>query len=593
MLDQRKRRLRSTSPLLLAILPAVFIGLSILKYGVDTPLWDEWLVGGYLDKLAQGRLSLHDLFQQQNEYRQFFPNLIFVALAWLTSWDVRSGMVLSFIFAGLVSFNIYRLGNWSLDETPRRAAWTYLIANLIIFSPVQHENWLQGQQLIYFLPIACLTTSLLVASAGNLRIGTKFALCAVASIISSFSSANGMLCWLLLLPVLAWSSSRDELWRKKWWIIAWIAGFALTLAFYFHDLRTPPQHNPLALTQTNPMRVVLYFLAILGRSLAPGRLIFAGAVGLVLVSVFVWLCLSFWRTQKSSPSQAQRMLSWLMLGSYSIITAALITIGRFDQGPESGLTSRYTTYSLYLPVALVYLLPMTLGRGSQQLRLFKLKLSTARLLTFLGVSLIVIHLPIYLLGIRQMSSFRVASLQSKACSLFVNVVQDECLTKTVYPEVDTFKRMVNAADRLGLIRPSLIKSNRVQDIDNTPTQSQNNRGTFHCLLLAEGETYVASGWANLPDRGEPADAVLLAYEQDGGPAMIFAIALLNTERDIVSALFRRGIYGDSRWSKSFSLKPMNRGPVKLTAWGFDAYSGKAYKLDGEYVFQKPNSPEQK
>lgn len=161
MLDQRKRRLPTAAPLVLAVLPAMYVGLSILRYGVDGPLWDEWLIGGYLDKFAQGTLSFADLFQQQNEYRQFFPNLIFVALGWLTSWDVRSWMVMSFLLAGLISFNIYRLGRWSLVETPWRVGWTYLIANLIIFSPAQYENWLQGQQLVYFLPIACFTTSLL------------------------------------------------------------------------------------------------------------------------------------------------------------------------------------------------------------------------------------------------------------------------------------------------------------------------------------------------------------------------------------------------------------------------------------------------
>jgi len=82
MSDQRKRRLRSALTLPLAVLPAIFIGLSILLYSVDSPIWDEWLVGGYLDKFARGTLSVHDLFRQQNEYRQFFPNLIFVSIGW-------------------------------------------------------------------------------------------------------------------------------------------------------------------------------------------------------------------------------------------------------------------------------------------------------------------------------------------------------------------------------------------------------------------------------------------------------------------------------------------------------------------------------
>jgi len=587
MLDERKPRALPALLLLLAALPAIFTGISILLYGVDTPLWDEWLIGGYLNQFAQGTLSFHSLFEQQNEYRQFFPNLIFVALGWLTNWDVRSWMVLSFLLAGMVSYNIYHLGKWSLGDNPSRAAGIYLVANLIIFSPVQHENWLQGQQLVYFLPIACFTASLLVASATDLRIGTRFTLCAIAAIISSFSSANGMLCWGLLLPALAWSSSRDELWRKRWWIVAWVAGFVLTLVFYFHDFRSPPQHDPLAWTQVNPLRNVLYFLGILGRPLAPGRLLVAAPLGFVFISIYVWSCLRFWKLARISTSQALRLLCWLMLGAYSVLTAALITIGRVSQDPERGLAVvRYTTYSLYLPVALLYLIPIILEKGSKELRVFNFRFSTRRLLALLGVALVLIHLPIYLLGIRQMSSFRALSLQSKACALFVNVLQDECLTERVYPDIETLKRKINPADRLGLIRPGLIKSDRVQDIQSLQTQGQNKYGAFQSLIQLEADQYVASGWANLPERGEPADVVLLAYEQAGGPPIIFVIAPTNIERDIVSALFRRGIYGDSRWSKSFSLGGINPDRAKLTAWGFDAYTGKAYKLEGEHVFQK-------
>ena len=37
-------------------------------------------VGGrdFLHKLNEGTLSFADLFRQHNEYRQFFPNLVFV-----------------------------------------------------------------------------------------------------------------------------------------------------------------------------------------------------------------------------------------------------------------------------------------------------------------------------------------------------------------------------------------------------------------------------------------------------------------------------------------------------------------------------------
>jgi len=86
-LDLQQQRIRSALRfLLIAMIPAGFTGLLIFKYWVNTPIGDEWHVVSLLEKFALGTLSFQDLFAQQNEYRQFFPNLIFVALGWLTKW---------------------------------------------------------------------------------------------------------------------------------------------------------------------------------------------------------------------------------------------------------------------------------------------------------------------------------------------------------------------------------------------------------------------------------------------------------------------------------------------------------------------------
>jgi hypothetical protein len=594
MSEKQRPSLRKALPVLLAILPAILIALSILHFSVDGPIWDEWLVGGYLDKFSRGTLSFFDLFQQQNEYRQFFPNLIFVSVGWLSRWDVRSWMVVSFFLAGLVSFNIYHLGKQTLDESNERVNWTLVIANLIIFSPLQYENWLQGQQLIYFAPIACLTSSLLIASADQLRTNTRFALCAIASVISSFSSANGMLCWVLLLPILAQSVPKDELRQKKWWIGAWVAGSLLTAFFYFFGYHSPPNDQPLNLTICASLKAVAYFLTLLGLPFAPVRFLPAAIVGFVLISLFVWSGVQFWRLQRSSISQAQRMLPWLMLGAYSVLTALLITIGRSGSlQPWSLAAMRYTTYSVYLPVALVYLISLSLTKSVGTLRIFKIGFSRERLFVFLGAAVVVVHLPIYLLGVKQMSRFRSASLQAKACSLFVNVVADECLKAKVFPDIDVLKHNINAADRLGFIRPGLIKTNLVADIASTQAEAPAEYGEFQNVIREQGASYVASGWAVLPARGEPADAVLLAYEADGHPAVIFAVAMLDTGGDFGSLLFARGRPNSFMWSKSFSLNAIKSERVKLSAWAFDALAGKAYKLDGDHVFEKFPTPEQK
>ncbi len=582
----KQQRLRSALPLILALLPPIFIGWAVFVFAVDTPLWDEWLVGGYLDKFSQGTLSLSDLFSQQNEYRQFFPNLIFVGLGWLTSWDVRSWMATSLVAACVVSVCIYRLGKWSLCETPGLSGWTWFIANFLIFSPVQHENWLQGQQLVYFLPIACLVASLLIASQERLPAGLRFVLAATLSIIASFSSVNGMLCWVLLLPVLVCSGSRTELQRKKWWILFWLAAFAGTVALYFRNYERPVQHDPTGLLHTNIAESLTYYLATLGRSLSPGRMVMAATVGLVLLMLFGWFAIRFVNSIRSSPAQALRQLTWLMLGAYSVLTTALLAVGRLEHDATRSLApSRYTTFTIYLPVTLVYLASMYLGRKKQPFRILGATVSAARVLSFAAAILVVMHLAIYALGIRQMSSFRALSLYAKGCSLFVNVVEDECLTDAVYPRLEVLKRKINPADRLGFIRPGLMKSNQVLDIAGPQPASAANVGAFETFIQGKDGNYVASGWSILPGREEPADVVLLAYAESDNSPIIFAIAATNPERDYVSALVGRSMNRQTRWTKSFAPSKIGQKQAEVSAWAFDALSGKAYKLESVHDFQ--------
>ena len=185
----------------LSLAPAGLLGLLIIKWGVDVPYWDQWQYVAFFDKLAKGTLTLADLFAQQNEYRQFFPNLIFVVLGWLTHWDVRYEMLGTFLLACLVSHNIFRLGRYTTGGARWRAWALFLPANLLVFSPVQYENWLFGVQRIYFVPVACITTSFVVAYSRRTAHAKVF-ICMLLATVSTLSAANGILCWIVVLPVL-------------------------------------------------------------------------------------------------------------------------------------------------------------------------------------------------------------------------------------------------------------------------------------------------------------------------------------------------------------------------------------------------------
>lgn len=576
----------------LAIIPAGLLVTLILKYGVDMPLWDNWHYASFFEKFSKGTLTFGDLFAQQNEYRQFFPNLIFVGLGWLTKWDLRYELLVSFALACLVSFNIYRLGRLTLGGSPARRLMIYFLANLLIFSPVQYDNWLLGMQIIYFMPIACLTTCLVIAYS-QLGARAKFLSCMCLATVSTFSSANGILCWLVL-PLLTWPNSREALANKRWLILAWIIGFVGSAALYLNGYQETLGHPSLSASLIYPVKALGYFLILLGKALELGGVIFlseqfgtghkiiAAATGLTVATLFIVSALCIRRDMRL----AHRAAGWLMLGTYSIMTAVLVTIGRTGFGIEQAFTPRYTTFTLYLPIALVHLLPIILERYVTEGRLAGKK---KMLLHVLAGSVVVSLLLSYPFNIRKMSAFSKTLSQSKACLLLVNVIEEDCLTE-IYPSVEYLKLTANGLDGLSFLRPGLIKSSRVQDIAPGDAQNPEYYGSLASVIQTGEDVYTASGWAVLPQRGDAADAILLTYARGHGDSVIFALADTGAERGVVARILRRSSPSDyAGWQKSFSVNALPTNPVIITAWAFDARIGKAVQLDGTHVIQKTST----
>ncbi|HSS21813.1 MAG TPA: hypothetical protein VLL54_17200 [Pyrinomonadaceae bacterium] len=582
--SKQTHRYSSLALRILAIAPACYIAILIFKYSVNVPQWDEWDLAIYFEKFAHHTLSLADLFQQNNEYRQFFPNLIFVGLSRLTNGDVRYDMLVSFLLACLISFNVYQLGKNTIKGGTRQGLWIYFAANLLIFSPVQYENWFQGQQLIYFAPVACLTTGLSFATSARLRLETRFLLCAVLSFVSTFSAANGILCFALLLPVLVWPSAKSDFSGRRWLVVGWLSALAFSACLYFYHYRKPPNNPPLTEIVVQWQRAPVYFLTLLGGPFGLRKLPIAFAVGLILFSLFGWCCWQMWRL-RSDRSVAPGVIAWLALAIYSLGTAVLITVGRLGFGVEQALAPRYTTFVIYLPVALVYLLPIIRVTGEHSSGRFINKLADLPIARLTACVIIVASLPTYLYATRCVSGYRTKLLRDKACLLFINTMADPCAKEL---QLDIARLQVNASrfDRLGFLSPPLVRSSQMSDIAGKPQSDPGAYGSFEQLTEVGADRYQASGWATLPQRGESADAVILSLAYPDSSDSVFTFAILESQRHTPFNLLRGSTLDDGRWRQEFSLARPASGQVKVSAWAFDSLTGKAYRLAGiHYIAQ--------
>jgi hypothetical protein len=546
----------------------------ILRYGVDVPYWDQWDIAPFFVKLAGGTLTASDLFAPQNEYRQFFPNLYFVALGRLTGWDVRAEMLTSLLLAALIALNVRRLGARTVAEPARRGP-LLLLASLFIFSAIQYENWLFGVQVVYFAPAACVTSGLVAAYSG--RLGTRAAVlvCACLSAVATFSSANGVVCWLVLPVALvaARPGARDAARR---WLPPWGACLALCIAAYAYGYRTPAAHPAVSEALAHPLDALAYFVALSGGSFAlgPRPLALATAAGACALGSYALACAYVLRF-RGDAALVRGAGAWAALGAYSVTTALMVTAGRLGFGVAQSLSLRYTTYTLYLLVSLVYLLPCVLGHAAREGgRLAARRAWLRRAGAGLAAGLVLTQVAAFALFIRHGAEpTRRARLRAKACLLFIEAAPNErCLSEGLYTDVPALRERAAALDRLGYLRPPLVRGGAMSGLAGGGPGCSEEYGSFD-VEEAGGGDYVAAGRARLPHRGEPADAVVLAYGAGTQGQTAFALA------EVGAGAGAAGV-GDARdaWRQAFPRAGLTRDG--LTAWAFDADEGKAYRLCG-------------
>jgi len=89
-----------------------------------------------------------------------------------------------------------------------------------------------------------------------------------------------------------------------------------------------------------------------------------------------------------------------------------------------------------------------------------------------------------------------------------------------------------------------------------------------------------SGWAILPERGKPADAVFLTYDNEKGEPIIFAAAEQDAPRDDIARAEGDPVYAAGGWVATFPAAklPGYLREIKITAWALDTRTAKACRL---------------
>ncbi|MBI1845590.1 MAG: hypothetical protein HYR86_01285, partial [Candidatus Rokubacteria bacterium] len=133
-------RVARIGPWLASVVCPGLIAIAVARHAVNVPYWDEWHLTPEVEHVAQGRLSLAELWAQHNEHRPVLPKLVMLALARLSRWDTRwesaasvaVALALLVILAALIAATV---------PSKRLVPWLVLVASALTFSKGQFENW--------------------------------------------------------------------------------------------------------------------------------------------------------------------------------------------------------------------------------------------------------------------------------------------------------------------------------------------------------------------------------------------------------------------------------------------------------------------
>ncbi|MCU0611660.1 MAG: hypothetical protein MUE60_07735, partial [Candidatus Eisenbacteria bacterium] len=255
----------------LTVLAPLALVVLVSHNWVDVPYMDDWALSDTISRYHEGTLQLKYLVAQHNESRKLFPRLITVGLSLLSKWDMRWQMCVSLILAALTFWGLWLLLRRSISERSLRRQVLLLLMSLLMFSPVQWENWLWGIQMVAFIPPLMLVAGLVV-NTSRLPLWAQSILNSVLAFIATYSFANGMILWLLIAPpaflaLVTPRATRDA--RTLAALVWYTLAAAVSIGFYFHHYHTPAGKPPLSCALNDPSAAAAYYLSWLGNPLVP------------------------------------------------------------------------------------------------------------------------------------------------------------------------------------------------------------------------------------------------------------------------------------------------------------------------------------
>lgn len=478
------------------LLPFALLPFYIAHFGVSTPYSDEWSLVPDLRKFLSGTLTFGDLFALHNEHRLFFPKLFLLPLIAVTGFNTKASM---FVTGLMFMATLGAIISVYLKRFAKAESAAYLpLFSFTLLSLGQYENLLYGFQTTFILPALTGVLAFYFIEKANTPDETSpsaaaLAAAAVCATIASFSSAMGLLVWVIGAAQLAANTG-----LKKWkFLLVWSVIGAAQWLLYFHGYAKPDASPSMLAALHTPVRYAVFLLTMLGNVIVTLKLpALAAGTGATLAA--------FWGARRLRGELRFKDISfWLALMGYGLCTAGIIALGRCGFGLGQALASRYTSFTALIYIGLLgILLEMSVNRGNA----FAAKLKNALVILLASAAL---WNTLY--GCRAGAYAHYLTSRSAYLTEHYKTVPDSALLPqyklySAYLQSIRFSRFANSARTEQKPRPE-------------PGPAQAAFSADGLTVLAEGPGYLAiTGWALDHRSSRPARAVAVQIDDTVYPA---------------------------------------------------------------------------
>jgi hypothetical protein len=531
---QWRDRAREAAAALLAFLPALACAGLAATHAVDVPVWDDWERAKLLEHSAEG-LDWAYLYSPHIDHRIVVARLVALANARLFGGNLSIEMGLSFAIVLATAFACHALLRRTLGTERPAALWgTTFLANSLLFTPLQWENFLWAAQPFFLWPMGAVLVALLILLT---RLGWRAKLCLslALALVTTHTFSHGLPIWALVPATVVLKRDFGPRRVRRTFLLVWFAVAVVVLVPYFsvggmrntseasHAFGTEPgqqvRKTSIQAVLRDPLEPARFSVSMLGSPFArigvfaPADVApFCGAAVTLLFAGLVLLWSRHFRDQEAW----HRGLPWVLLGGYGLGLCLLTAVGRASRTGEGyALLPHYISIAIYPALA-------TLPLGVLALRETAWRSVAPFAAGFLGVAIGVG----WLVGIEGMDEWKSARLQARTALHFHAFFAPRNLER-IDGSRDVLQRFAPVFDREKQLHPPLARRPTLGAfaIEHEPLDAEyaalTNAGTI-------GTEVRVVGYAWLPGARRRADGVAFAVE-DGAEWRVIALGELRGE----------------------------------------------------------------